>query len=161
MKLLRFTKLWVGMGLLLAVWALSSARRREPSDWIRPIGMRPGPVRIVQFYASVRILTAGDRAQLCYDVENAKSVRIAPISQEVYPSFKHCLEIVPEHTTHYTILAEGFDGKVAIRSLILPVAAIPDPPRILSDEGRDGASGIAGISVESPAAPTTAKAGRT
>jgi hypothetical protein len=40
-----------------------------------------------------------------------------------------------EHTTHYTILAEGFDGKVAIRSFILPVQPVPLPPRILSDAG--------------------------
>jgi hypothetical protein len=161
MKLLRFTRLWVAMGLLLAMWALGTVRRREPSEWIRPIGMRPGPVRIVQFYASVRILMAGDRAQLCYGVENAKSVRIAPISQEVYPSFKHCVEIVPEHTTHYTILAEGFDGRVAIRTLILPVEAVPEPPRILSDAGSDGLSGKAAVNAESPGAPTIAEADRT
>jgi hypothetical protein len=133
MMLLRFTKLWVAIGLLLGVWALGTVRRSEPGEWVRPIGTRPGPVRIVQFYASVRILTAGDKAMLCYGVENAKSVRIAHISQQVYPAFSRCIEIGPEHTTHYTILAEGFDGKIAIRSLILPVEAAPAPPRILSE----------------------------
>jgi hypothetical protein len=133
--LFRFTKLWVAIGLLITLWALGTVRRSEPAGWVRPIGTRPGPVRIVQFYASVRALTAGDKALLCYGVENARSVRIAPISQEVYPSFNRCLEIVPDHTTHYTILAEGFDGKVAIRSFILPVQAVPLPPRILSDAG--------------------------
>jgi hypothetical protein len=161
MMLFRFAKLWVAVGLMIVVWTLGTVRRSEPSEWIRPIGMRPGPVRIVQFYASASILVAGDRAQLCYGVENAKSVRIAPISQEVYPSFKHCLEIVPEHTTHYTILAEGFDGRVAIRTLILPVEAVPEPPRILSDAAGDGVSGNAAVSAESPGAATAAKAGRT
>jgi len=36
------------------------------------------------------------------------------------------------HTTHYTILAEGFDGHIAMQSLTLPVdSAIPgsDAPR--------------------------------
>jgi hypothetical protein len=133
MMLFRFTKVWVAMGLLIAVWGLGKVRRAEPGEWVRPIGKPPGPVRIVQFYASVRILTAGDKALLCYGVENAKSVRIAHIAQEVYPAFNRCLEIVPEHTTHYTILAEGFDGKIAIKSLILPVEAAPAPPRVLSD----------------------------
>src|ERR1039457_4204478 len=133
--LCRSTKRWVAIGLLITLWARGTVRRSEPAGWVRPIGTRPGPVRIVQFYASVRALTAGDKALLCYGVENAKAVRIAPLSQEVYPSFNRCLEIVPEHTTHYTILAEGFDGKVAIRSFILPVEAAPLPPRILSDAG--------------------------
>ncbi len=132
MMLFRFTKLWVAIGLLLAMWTLSKVRRSEPGEWVRPIGKRPGPVRIVQFYTNVRFLTAGDKAQLCYSVENAKSVRIAPISQAVYASSNRCVEIGPDHTTHYTILAEGFDGKIAVRSLILPVEAAPSPARTLA-----------------------------
>jgi hypothetical protein len=121
-------------------------------------------VRIVQFYASVRTLTAGDKALLCYGVENARSVRIAPISQQIYPSFNRCLEIVPEHTTHYTILAEGFDGKVAMKSFILPVQAVPMPPRILSNAGSSGdivTIGNAVVSAESPGESTTTEADRT
>ena len=130
--LFRFTKLWVALGLLVAIWALGTVRQTESRNWIRPVGTRPGPVRIVQFYASVRTLIAGDKALLCYGVENAKSVRIAPLLQSVYPSFNRCVEIGPEHTTHYTILAEGFDGRVAVKSFVLPVEAAPLPPRILS-----------------------------
>ena len=63
--LIRLTKLWVAIGLLIAVWSLGTVRRSQPHDWIRPIGTRPGPVRIVQFYASVRAITAGDKAMLC------------------------------------------------------------------------------------------------
>jgi hypothetical protein len=63
---------------------------------------------------------------LCYGVENAKSVRISPSIPGVYPSTNRCLEIVPERTTHYTILAEGFDGRVATQSFTLAVQ-----PRVL------------------------------
>jgi hypothetical protein len=35
------------------------------------------------------------------------------------------MEIVPERTTHYTILAEGFDGNVVTRVLTLVVAPVP------------------------------------
>lgn len=48
----------------------------------------------------------------------------------VYPSLSHCLEIVPDHTTHYTILAEGYDGAVATKSFTLAVRAIPAGKRI-------------------------------
>jgi hypothetical protein len=128
--LFRFTKLWVAIGLLIALWGLSAVRQSGPTRWIRPIGTPPGPVKILQFYASVGTLMHGDKALLCYGVENAKSVKISPMLDGVYPSLNHCLEIVPEHTTHYTIVAEGFDGKVAMQSFTLPVQDLPEaPPR--------------------------------
>ena len=86
-------------------------------------------MRILNFYASVGSLTIGQKALLCYGVENAKSVRTSPALPGVYPSPNHCLEILPERTTHYTILAEGFDGHVAIQSFTLPVQAPIAPPR--------------------------------
>jgi hypothetical protein len=44
--------------------------------------------------------------------------------------------VVPQQTTHYTIMAEGFDGKVATQSLTLPVSPTPlAPPRILHFAG--------------------------
>ena len=112
----RFTKLFMAVGLLVTLWGVSQIGRR-------------GPVRILQFCASVGTLTPGDKAQLCYGVENAKSVRIVPTLPGVYPAYIHCLEIVPEHTTHYTLQAVGYDGTVATRSFTLPVqGAAPAQP---------------------------------
>jgi hypothetical protein len=128
--LFRLTKLWVALGLLIAMWALGSVRRSDPRAWVRPVGSRPGPVRILQFYASVGSLTAGQKALLCYGVENAKSVRISPMLQGVYPSLSRCVEILPQHTTHYMIMAEGYDGQVATRSFTLSVQSVPVSPRI-------------------------------
>jgi hypothetical protein len=162
--LFRFTKLWVAIGLLIALWGLGTVRQSEPRAWVRPIGTRPGPVRIIQFYASVGILTAGDKALLCYGVENARSVRIAPLSQAVYPSYSRCLEIGPDHTTHYTILAEGYDGKVVMKSFTLAVQAVPAVPQIVSEARIAGSivvSKNAAVSAELPAAPTAAEAGKT
>ncbi len=119
--LFRFTKFWVTIGLMLALWGLSKVREPQNSTWLRPIGTGPGPVRIIQFYASVGTVIAGQKALLCYGVENAKSVRISPMLSGVYPSQNHCLEVVPEHTTHYTLLAEGYDGRVATQSFTLAV----------------------------------------
>jgi hypothetical protein len=156
--LFRFAKLCGAIGLLIALWGLSAIRQTDPHISIRPIGTHPGPVRILQFYASVGALTVGEKALICYGVENARSVRIAPISQQVYPSNNRCLEVVPEHTTHYTILAEGFDGKVAMKSLTLPVQAVPVSPKIFAIqrvlENRE-------LTAESPAAPKAAVAGKT
>jgi len=120
-----FAKLCGAACLLAAMWGLTEFRRLDPRVWVRAANGKQGPVRILQFYASVGTLAPGEKAQLCYGVENAKSVRILPRLQGVYPSPSHCLEIVPEHTTHYTLQAEGFDGTVAIRSFTLAVQATP------------------------------------
>jgi hypothetical protein len=130
--LFRFTKRWVAVGLLVAMWALGTVRRSDPRAWVRPIGSRPGPVRILQFYASVGSLTVGQKALLCYGVENAKTVRISPMLQGVYPALSRCVEILPEHTTHYMIMAEGYDGQVATRSFTLAVQTAPISPQMLN-----------------------------
>jgi hypothetical protein len=62
---------------------------------------------------------------LCYGVENARAVTISPPIDQLSPAFSRCLEIAPQHTTHYTLMAEGFDGTVAARSLTLPVQSMP------------------------------------
>lgn len=118
-------KLCAAVVLLAAMWGLNSVDRKASRAWLRPAGTPPGPVRILRFYASVGLVWTGESAELCYGVENAKSVRISPPLPGVYPSARHCLEVVPEHTTHYTILAEGYDGKVAMQSLTLPVESAP------------------------------------
>ena len=127
--LFRFTSLGVAAGLMVAMWGLTAMRRVDARAWVRPVGTPPGPVKILQFYASVGMLHVGGKALLCYGVENAKSVRISPVLDNVYPSINHCIEIGPEHTTHYTILAEGYDGRVATQSFTLPVADIPRTPK--------------------------------
>jgi hypothetical protein len=125
----RFTKIWVAGGLLVAMWGLGTMHQSDSRAWVRPIGSQPGPVRILQFYASVGSITAGQKALLCYGVENARSVRISPMLQGVYPAASRCVEILPEHTTHYMIMAEGYDGQVATRSFTLAVQAVPISPQ--------------------------------
>ena len=39
--LFRFTKLWVAIGLMLALWALGLTREPEPRTWVRPVGALP------------------------------------------------------------------------------------------------------------------------
>jgi len=123
----RFAKSLVAVALVAGLWALGTARRTAGESWVRSAGTAPGPVHILQFYSTVGSLKAGEKAMLCYAVENAKWVRIAPLLEGTFPSTNRCLEVVPLHTTHYTILAEGFDGHVAMQSLTLPVEVMPAP----------------------------------
>ncbi len=116
----------------LAIWAFSAIRRRGEDSWIRPVGTTRPPVRILQFYANVGILTLGQTALLCYGVENAKTVTISPSVEGVYPTVRRCLQILPQHTTHYMIMAEGYDGHVATQSFTLPVQVAPVLPKAVN-----------------------------
>ncbi|MGA2723229.1 MAG: hypothetical protein ABSG79_12555 [Bryobacteraceae bacterium] len=128
-----FSKVFGAVGLLVALWGLSTVGQSDRRAWVHSAG---GPVRILQFYASAGILTAGETARICYSVENAKSVRISPMFQKVYSLPNYCLETAPEHTTHYTLLAEGYDGAVAMKSFTLQVEAVePPPPQVLEYAG--------------------------
>jgi hypothetical protein len=120
----RIYKLAAATGVMfLFCYGVSLRRPDDRQAFVRPAGAPPRPVRILMFYASSGMLVTGEKAQLCYGVENAKSVSIAPLTGDMMPSARRCLEIVPKHTTHYTILAEGYDGKVAMKSLTLAVRA--------------------------------------
>ena len=127
--LLRLLGRIVGAVVLLAgAWGLT-AIPDAPLQSIRPPGGPRGPVRILRFYATKGSIAQGDKAQLCYGVENAKSVRILPPVASVEPAANRCLEIGPQHTTHYTIMAEGFDGRIITRPLTLVVETAPTTDR--------------------------------
>jgi hypothetical protein len=151
--LVRCGKFWAALALLSAVWGIGEIPRAGAGAWIHPAAAWPGPVRILRFDASVGILVKGEKATLCYRVENAKSVRISPFVTSAYPWAEHCLEILPEHTTHYTLLAEGFDGTVAAQSVTLAVeAADPQAPPPPLDDARDEAGRRHVVAVGEPSA---------
>jgi hypothetical protein len=110
--------------MLMVLWCVSNLGPPENGSWAVAPGTQ-GKVRILQFRASVGALMVGEKAKLCYGVANARSVRIAPMAAPVYPSSNRCLEIGPRRTTHYTLMAIGWDGSVATRSLTLAVQTAP------------------------------------
>jgi len=129
---MRVVRLMLAVTVLVAMWGLSVLRTPNSKPWVRSTSVRPGPVHILRFYASVGMLLPGQHAQLCYSVENAKSITISPAIARAYPSAGRCVEIGPEHTTHYTLQAEGFDGTTDIRSFTLSVQdepGLPSAPR--------------------------------
>jgi hypothetical protein len=108
-----------GVLVLAELWALSLLRNTNQN---------PGPVRIVRFYATAGTVTPGEKAELCYSVQHARLVRISPSLDSAYPTQGRCIEIYPEHTTHYVLQAEGYDGTIAMRTVTLAVQDAPIVP---------------------------------
>jgi hypothetical protein len=66
---------------------------------------------ILSFYASPTVIRRGESAQLCYGVANAKSVKLQPQSQPVWPSVARCVDVSPIKSTTYTLTIEDAAGK--------------------------------------------------
>ena len=65
---------------------------------------------ILGFYADPATIRAGETAELCYSVSNAKSVTLDPPSEPVWPAFSRCVHVSPHKTTTYTLTAEDAAG---------------------------------------------------
>ena len=66
---------------------------------------------ILRFYADPGSIRAGETAELCYSVSNAKSVKLDPPAEPVWPAFSRCVHVSPRKTTTYTFTAEGASGQ--------------------------------------------------
>ncbi len=76
---------------------------------------------ILSFYASPAAIRRGDSAQLCYGVSNAKSVKLEPQSQAVWPSVSRCVNVSPTKTTTYTLTAEDAAGRTLSQTVDISV----------------------------------------
>jgi hypothetical protein len=118
-----------GLGLsrrtMLAAVALivlsASCGRQTPPE--RPKAAAPELVAITQFYTSASSVANGEKALLCYGVENARTVWLEPPRQELSAALSRCVEVAPEATTTYILTAEGSDGKSVSKTLTVPVGA--------------------------------------
>ena len=115
--------------ILLASALLIFMMRMRPARFLggpRPVDANaPQAVRITQFYAASPKIGRGDKTVLCYGVENAKSVRLSPPIEQLWPTVARCFDIVPAHTTTYHLTAEDDKGQAAIASADVEVG----PPR--------------------------------
>jgi hypothetical protein len=65
---------------------------------------------ILSLYADPGNIRAGETAELCYSVSNAKSVTLDPPAEPVWPAFSRCVHVSPRKTTTYTFTAEDGQG---------------------------------------------------
>lgn len=82
-------------------------------------------MRITQFYASPSNPPRGEKALICYGVENASEVRLDPPAEKVWPAMSRCFEVVPETRITYTLTAERGQESVS-RTITIQ----PGPPKV-------------------------------
>ena len=97
--------------------------RHESLDWVDPTK----GLKIIMFYAAEGAILEGDSVIICYGVANAKSVRIDPPIDRIWPSINHCISDSPLRDTRYTLTAEDANGRQATESFL--VSVLPDPAR--------------------------------
>lgn len=99
--------------------AAEAARAKAQKELIAIYG--DGSVRILNFYAAPGLISRGQKALVCYGVANAKSVRLEPAVERMYPAISRCFEVAPLHDTRYTLTAEDAAGHTATQSFDLQV----------------------------------------
>jgi len=76
---------------------------------------------IQMFYASPGAIHRGESTRLCYGVANAKTVKLEPQSNPVWPSLSRCVEVAPVKTITYTLTIEDAQGNTKSQTLEVKV----------------------------------------
>lgn len=103
---------------MLAVMLIAGCNRSSEAPSAAPAA---APVRITQFYAAAPAAPRGESTNLCYGVENAVTVEIAPPVEKLSPSLVRCFPVTPAETTTYTLTAKDQQGKAVSQSVTLSV----------------------------------------
>jgi hypothetical protein len=72
---------------------------------------------IQSFYASPGAVHRGESVQLCYGVANAKTVKLEPQSNPVWPSYSRCVDVTPTKTTMYTLTVQDAGGNTKTQTV--------------------------------------------
>jgi len=76
---------------------------------------------IQNFYAVPGTIRRGETVQLCYGVANAKTVKLEPQSNPLWPSYSLCVDVTPTKTTTYTLTIADAAGNTRTQSLEVKV----------------------------------------
>jgi hypothetical protein len=94
-------------------------QRTEDRAVVEQLGGSDLSVRAL--YVSPQAIHPGETAQLCYDVDNAKTVILDPPVAEVWPSHTRCFDVSPKNTTNYTLTIRDSSGKALSEAVQLEV----------------------------------------
>ena len=134
---LLYSSLVVGTALLVVLWILfsrwqenrsiehrtreESTRKQLENDRITLEQLGGKELAIQSFYASPGAIQKGESVQLCYGVANAKTVKLEPQPNAVWPSYARCVSVSPQRTTTYTLTISDASGNTKMQSLQVTV----------------------------------------
>lgn len=132
-RILPFLSLLVLAVALYDAWVFYSRRQhtqeieqkraeKESADAQRTLELI-GRLKILSFYAVPPVVERGKATRLCYSVVDAKTVRVEPAVDGVYPALSHCVEVSPKKDTEYTLFASDEAGHTISQKFTLKVTS--------------------------------------
>jgi hypothetical protein len=134
---LLYSSLLVGIVLLVVAWILfarwqenlsierrsreEKSRKQLESDRVALEQFGGRELAIQSFYASPGAIHKGDSVQLCYGVANAKTVKLEPQPNAVWPSYARCVSVSPSKSTTYTLTISDASGNTKTQSIMVKV----------------------------------------
>ncbi|MGB9243457.1 MAG: hypothetical protein WCC03_08900 [Candidatus Acidiferrales bacterium] len=98
-----------------------AAAKERANDALTVAQLGGSEFKILNFYATPPLVNAGDAVQLCYGVSNAKTVKLEPQANPVWPSVSRCVDVAPKKTTEYTLTIEDGNGNSKTSTLTVQV----------------------------------------
>jgi hypothetical protein len=97
----------------------TESQRKSDSVTLEQLGGKE--LAIQNFYASPGVVKRGQPVQICYGVANAKTVKLEPQSNPVWPSYSRCVDVTPKKDTVYTLTIEDGAGHTQSQNLEVKV----------------------------------------
>jgi hypothetical protein len=97
------------------------AQQQREQDRIALEQLGGKELAIQNFYASPGAIRRGETLQLCYGVANAKTVKLEPQSNPVWPSYSRCVDVTPVKSTTYTLTIADAAGNTKSQTLEVKV----------------------------------------
>jgi hypothetical protein len=96
-------------------------QKQQEQDRITLEQMGGKELAIQNFYASPGSIRRGETVQLCYGVANAKTVKLEPQSNPVWPSYSRCVDVTPTKSTTYMLTIADAAGNTRTQTLEVKV----------------------------------------
>jgi hypothetical protein len=134
---LLYSSILLGVVLLIVLWILfarweenrsierrsrdEKSRKQLENDRIALEQLRGKELAIQSFYASPAAIRRGESVQLCYGIANARTVKLEPQPNPVWPSYARCVSVSPAKSTTYTLTASDASGNTQTQTLEVKV----------------------------------------
>jgi heme exporter protein D len=99
----------------------AQSRKQREQDRATVDQMGGKDLAVLGFYAIPGEVHRGQAVQICYSVANAKSVKLEPQSNPVWPSYSRCIDVTPAKSTIYTLTISDARGNTKTQTLEVKV----------------------------------------